>query len=207
MAINSKIDICNLALGHLGNYGSIADIDNPALDKEVIFALWYDITRENLLKAMMPNFALSRRLVSELVTEIAFGYEHAFEYPSDCLKVLGLGNVDQRAEYKYSIEGNKVYTDDEWSDGMQLRFIKNITDVGMMSAEFKMALSLQLAANVCLPITQDVNKKKALEAQAVLKNMEASSLNAQENRPIRISKSKFMASRYNSTLSTDSEKK
>lgn len=196
MSITSKNEICNLALGHLGNFGTVSDIDTPTNDKEITFALWYDISRQALLKMVMPNFALARRLVSELVISIPFGYANAFEYPSDCLKVLGLGNIDQRADFTYSIEGNVIYTDDDWEDGMQLRFIRDIIDVNAMSPEFKMLLSWYLAGNVAQDITQDANKVALIEKILPGKMSELSGLQAQENRPIRISNSLFKAARY-----------
>lgn len=206
MALGSKVDICNLALGNLGNYGTVSDIDVPTNDKEITFALWYDISRQALLKMTMPNFALGRKLVSELVVTIPFGYENAFEYPTDCLKVLGLGNVEDRADYNYTVEGNQILTDDEWEDGMELRYIKDVTDVNSMSPEFKMLLGLYLAGNVAMDITQDPNKKALIEKMLPAKISELSGLNAQENRPIRISNSLFKAARHG-VISRNAQKK
>lgn len=210
MAVTSKVELCNLALSHLGNYGTVGDIDTPSNDKEIIFAQWYDITRQGLLKSVMPNFALARRAVSQLPTDPAFGYANAFEYPSDCLKVLGLGNVDQRADYTYSVErvGTRlaIVTDDDWEDGMELRFIEDVSDVNAMSVEFKLLLSWVLAANVALPVTQDAVKSKAIRAEIPSKMSELSGLNAQENRPIRISNSRFRGAR-NYDVGRNPEKK
>lgn len=206
MSINSKVDICNLALGHLGNYGTINDIDTPTNDKERTFTLWYDITRQAVLKQTMPNFSLARRLVSELVVTIPFGYRNAFEYPSDCLKVLGLGNIDEKGWYSYTVEGGQILTDDDWDDGLQLRYISDVTDVGSMSPEFKLLLSWALAANVALTITQDAGKAKLIRSEMPMKMSELSGLNAQENPPIRISNSRFQNARY-ANLAPNAEKK
>jgi hypothetical protein len=201
MSITSKVEICNLALSHLGNYGTISNIDTPTDDKEIICAQWYDITRQMLLKKAMPNFALGRKLVAELVVTIPFGYAHAFEYPIDCLKVLGLGNLDEREQFTFSIEakpggnGQAILTDDEWEDGLQLRYIKDISLVTTMSPEFKLMLSWELAANIALPVTQDAAKAKLIRDGIPGKLSELSGLNAQENRPIRRSVSRFLAAR------------
>jgi len=201
MAIGSDVDICNMALSHLGNYGTINSISTPRNDKERVFALWYDISRQSLLKLTMPNFALARKLVSELVATIPFGYDNCFEYPSDCLKVLGLGEISQKADYAYSIErhptneGLAIYTDDNWTDGLQLRYIKDVTDVNSFSPEFKMLLSWYLAGNVAMDITQDSNKMITIEKILPSKMSELSGMNAQENKPIRISNSLFKQAR------------
>lgn len=197
MAISSKVDLCNMALSHLGNYGSVTNIDTPSNAKEITFALWYDITRQTLLKMTMPNFALSRRVVSQVSVAPVFGYGYAYEYPSDCLKVLGIGNVAEKLN-DYSIEANQIITDQDYEEGLELRFIKDITDVNQMSPEFKMLLPWVLAANVCMDITQDAAKKQMIEGLLPSKMSAMSGLNAQENRPIRINYSRFKAARFSS---------
>ena len=196
MAITSKVELCTLGLGHLGNYGTLSNIDTPTNDKEKTFALWYDITRQALLKQVMPNFALARRKISQLLTTQAFGYTYAWEYPADCLKVLGISDVDQVGRYVYSVEGNVIYSDDPWDDGLELRFIKDITDVNSMSPEFKMLLSWALAGNTAMTITQSVEKTAMIQKQFAAKMAEVSGMNAQENKPIRVSNSRFQQARY-----------
>lgn len=200
MAINSKVDLCNMALGHLGNYGTVSNIDTPSNDKEITFALWYDISRQTFLKTIMPNFALARKVVAQVVIAPPFGsdlgYQKAYEYPSDCLKVLGIGEVKEK-ENNYAVEGNLIWTDQEYPNGLPLRYIKDVTDVTKMSPEFKMGFSIFLASNAAMDITQDVNKANTLLKMLPEKMATISGLNAQENMPIRISRSRFMAARYN----------
>lgn len=207
MAIIAKTDICNLALGHLGNYGTITNIDTPTNAKERTFNLWYDITRQDVLKRTMPNFALSRRVIAALETTIPFGYSYAFEYPTDCLKILGFGEIADTGDYIYSVEGGVIYTDDEWEDGLQLRFVKDIEDVTLFSPEFKMVLSYALASNVALDITQDINKKNMLEKELMNKMLISGSLNSQENKIVRISRSLFNRARRVPFLTRTPEQK
>lgn len=205
MAITSKVDICNLALGHLGNYGSVTNIDTPVGSKETTFALWYDTTRQMLLKKMMPNFALARRIIAAATVSVPFGYENVFEYPTDCLKVLGLGDIDMRAEYVFNVEGGYIYTADSWTDGLELRFVRDITDVNSFSPEFKLAFAAELAKNVAMDITQSPEKAVLLEKVLPGRLMELSSLNAQENRPIRVSMSRFKQARTSNVSSNPSK--
>ena len=37
MPITSKVDICNMAISHLGNYGTVSNIDTPVTDKAVSY--------------------------------------------------------------------------------------------------------------------------------------------------------------------------
>jgi len=204
MTITSKVDLCNMALGHLGNYGTISNIDTPTNDKEITFALWYDISRQTFLKTVMPNFALARKVVAQVFTPAPFGldlgYQQAYEYPADCLKVLGIGEVKDK-ENNYAIEGNLIWTDQAYITGLPLRYIKDIEDVTMMSPEFKMTFSIFLASNAAIDITQDVNKANSLLKMLPEKMSTLSGLNAQENMPIRKSVSRFRQSRYTGFVS------
>ena len=193
MAI-SKIQICNLALSRLGNRDSVNNIDAPKTPFERAFAVWYDVCRQFMLKKLMPNFALTRDVVAAIDETPAFGYAYVYQYPKDCLKVLGVGNVQDK-QNNYSVEGNKIYTDEVYEDGMELRYVKDETDVTKFSSEFIMALSAELAEKVSLQITQDGDKLTAMNVLKKSDQSEASALNGQENRPIRINRSKFRQAR------------
>jgi len=208
MAINSKEEICNMTLGHLGNYGTVANIDIPSNDKEIIFSQWFDISRQTLLSYLMPNFAISRKKVAALASVPAAYvgiYGYAYAYPSDCLKVLGIGNISDKDDYDYIIEENIIYTNDAWTSGLPLRYIKDIEDVSKWSSSFKMLFSWFLAGKVVMPITQDINKKKLIESLMPQELSGVSALNAQENKPVRKSTSRFRQSR-NIFLSRNREK-
>jgi hypothetical protein len=195
MAINSKSELCNLSLSRLGNYNSISDIDTPVTQHEQVFALWYDVARQAFLKMTMPNFSLARKSVALLDVEPAFGYAYAYEYPVDCLRVLGVGDTDNKIN-NYSVEGNAIQTDILYEDGLPLRYVADIEDVTKMSPEFKLAFSWYLASCVALEITQDMGKVSLIEQILPSKIMALSGMNAQENMPIRISRSLFKQSRY-----------
>lgn len=195
MAINSKVEICQMALNHLGAYGPINDIDRPVSSVEGVFSLWYDITRQELLKQLIPNFAMQRRVVAKLVETPAFGYQNVYEYPADCLRVLGLGDIYLKAN-DYNVENNRIYTHYDYENGAELRFIGDVTDVTRFSPEFKTLLALALAKNAALPITQDATRLRLVSQMYDAKIGAASAVNGQENRPIRISDSRYRASRY-----------
>jgi len=195
MAVTSKVEICNLALSFLGNYGTVTDIDTPSDPKELVFAQWYDICRQTLIKEMVPNFALARVIVAKLVETPVFGYAYFYEYPNTCLKVLGIDNVNW-SRNDYDVTEGKISTDVDFPEGLPLRFVKDIEDVNSMSPEFKILFARYLSAHVALPITQDVAKANSIWASLPAALSSASAQNAQENKPIRISRSKFKEARY-----------
>jgi hypothetical protein len=199
MAITSAVSICNLALSNLGNYGTIDSITTPVNDKELTFAARYDICRKTLLKTVMPNFALARVVVSRKVTTPPFGYGYYYEYPNSCLKVLGIGDVPDKIN-DYSIEndgtGLAILTDTDATGGLEVRYILDVEDVTQFSPDFITLFGWQLAADCCLDITQSEAKAAALQESMSSRYSALSGMQAQENRPIRISHSRFKASRY-----------
>lgn len=205
MAVNSKVDIGNMALSLLGNYGIINNIDTPKTDKERVLALWYDICRQFVLKLLMPNFALDRAIVAQLEETPQFGFAYYYEYPNNCLKLLGVGNVEDK-ENNYNVEGGKIAHDTDYSSGMPIRYVKDIEDINAWSPEAKLLFAQYLAAYTALPITQDVAKASKLKQELPAEISSASGLNAQENMPVRISNSRFKQARYNGVPTNTSKK-
>ena len=202
MSINSKVDLCNMAISLMGNTTStVSNIDTPTNDKERVMALWYDICRQFVLKLMMPNFALERLIVSQLAETPAFGYAYFYEYPNTALKILGVGEIQEKMN-DYVIESTPtgvqaIAHDTDYTEGMPIRIIRDVTDINRFSPETKLLLAQYLAAYTCMPITQDAVKAKKLKDELPAEISTASGLNAQENRPVRISNSRFKAARVN----------
>lgn len=192
--MNTKTEVCGLAQSRLGNISLISDIDDPQTPAEKAYAKWYDVCRRDLLKTLMPNFALSRAICAQLDYTPAFGWTYAYEYPTNCLKALGIGEV-QAKENNYAVEDGRILSDEDYADGLELRFIKDVEDVPKFSPEFVMLLSWELAYNVCIEITKDYDKLSYIEKVKPSKLSAASSVNAQENRPVRINNSKFKLAR------------
>lgn len=196
---NSNLDICNLAVGHLGNTFSISNIDNPITQPEKVLSRWYDVSRKSFLRELGFNFSLARKVVAKLDEVPEFGYLYGYEYPSDCLKVLGIGSVDEK-ENNFSIESLEsgalsILTYEDYQDGLKLRYIKDVPSISLWSDDAKILFSYYLAQKVALQLTQDAQKAKyAFEMWEQVK-MSASAISAQENRPIRKDTSKFKASR------------
>ena len=207
---NSKVQICNLAAGAQGLKNSINNIDTPTSDKEIVFSQWYDITRQHCLKFLMPNFALQRVILAPLpVVPAAYqsqwpsnntygvnqgGYGYAYQVPSNCLKVLGLGPIDSQ-ETSPTVEGNIIYTNTFYSSGPVLRFIADITDVTMFSPDFIMTFASILGKMTAMVNTQDPAKKASLLKDAMQEWTNSTAQNAQENKPMRRSRSRFREAR------------
>jgi len=196
----TKAEVCNIALAKLGQRGTIENIDTPEKDVEKVFAKWYDVVRQLALQEQKPNFAIERRTVAENSSiTVSPTDAFAFEYPSDCLAVLGIGEQQDKAN-DYWIEGYSggkvIYTKyDYTTDGMPIRFIKDVTDVSKFTSEFVLTFASMLADKVCYEVTEDDTKKKIIGVDMKLEKASSASLNAQENRPIKINNSKYKQAR------------
>lgn len=71
-----------------------------------------------------------------------------------------------------------------------------------MSPEFKVGFSMFLAMNVAMEVTQDTVKARELLMMLPDRISLISGLNAQENRPIRISHSRYREARISGFAST-----
>jgi len=199
--MNSPTQICNMALSRLGSKNTVNSITDPTIPEERVCAIWYDPCRQNVLKKLMPNCALARKVVAKLSDAPAFGYAYAYQYPGDCLKVLGIGDIQDK-ENNYAVEGNMILTDENYEDGMNLRYVKDLTDVSKFSVEVCMAISAELMEKISMQITQDAEKLKAANAFIKIDQSNASALNGQENRPVRINRSLFKMARQYDNPST-----
>jgi hypothetical protein len=146
---------------------------------------------------MMPNFALDRVTVSSkaLPAEYAASYGYCWEKPVYALKILGIGLIDEKRRYDYAVEGDSIYTTENFDGGLPIRIIRDVTDVSAMSPEFVIAFAKELEKRITPPVTQDPSKKKMATSEAAVEVSNATALNAQENPPIRRSESKFRAAR------------
>ena len=197
MSITSKTEICRLAVSLLGNFEDVTDIETPDTKLEKRCLLWYDISRQNALKSAMPNFALRRRKVGKLQGTPAFGYAYEYEYPEDCLKLLGIDEISLRQD-NYTVESNGARTviqTDEDVNGLPIRFIGDETNVLLFSPDFKLLLAYTIAYNTSMAITADINKMQLIEQGLGKQMIRIAAMMSQENRPVKISNSKARAAR------------
>lgn len=189
--MNSKTEICALALSRLGNQNSIEDIDNPKKQTEIVCAKWYDVSRQSALKTMMPNFARKRAIWAlDANYTPAFGYEYAYKYQNDCIKILGVG--DKRTSVKeYEVEGNHLLTNRFYENGLPVRYVSDVTDITKFTPDFIQLFSWYLARNICMELEVDDARLRMIEDLLPMKIVEYCGVDSQENPPKRVSHSKL----------------
>lgn len=97
--MSSEVEICNLALAHLGDSATVASINPPEGSAQAEHCQrWYPIARNSLLELGEWHFATTRALLAELVNPFP-QWDHAYARPTDCIKVLGVGPADAPADF------------------------------------------------------------------------------------------------------------
>lgn len=197
-ALNSKVQICNLANSSQGQQNSVNNIDTPKTPKELTYALWYDIARQYMLKTLKPNFCLDRTILGPTTVPTAYANSYGWAYakPMNCLAVLGFNDIDTDDEH-VTVEGPNIYTNVDYGNAPVLRYVKDIEDVSVMTPDFIFSFAMVLGKVTALANTQDSSKKADLLKEAFNEMMNSTAQQAQENKPIRKSRSRFREARYN----------
>jgi hypothetical protein len=154
----SEVDICNLALAHLGDEATVTSID-PAEDSAQAehCQRFYPIARNTVLEAHPWSFAKKRVSLVSLTDEPPGAWAYIYQYPTSCLvplKLLGPDGSDDDDTKDYVVEvqsdGNKViYTNIE--DAV-LMYTALISDTTKYTTLFVNAVARLLASYLSGPI-------------------------------------------------------
>ena len=150
-AANSPVAICILALDHL-NQDQVTDIDTPISSREVVCARWYDNVRRALLRSHVWNFAKARDQLARNAIAPAFGYADAYDLPADFIRLLFIGD-DSINDYRgrFEIDGKQILINDD--NGLDIGYIKSVTDVTKFDALFVDLFALKLAIRMAYKFT------------------------------------------------------
>lgn len=156
---DSETQICNLALGHLGE-APITSLDENTKAGRAC-RLHYELTRDDVLRSHRWNFAKDRAILSELSGAPAFEWARQFQLPADCLRVLEFNGSEAGdvISDEFEIEGRRLLTD---AAGARLVYIKQVTDVSLFDALFVQALALKLAIVLSEQIRGTTSKTQEL---------------------------------------------
>jgi len=172
----SVVEICSNALLKIGSTSitSLEDDSNPARLANRL----YEPTRDALLREHPWNFAIRRSSLARLSDAPAFGYDYAYQLPADpyCLRVLAMS--DEEAEFV--IEGRELLTDETTA---KIRYIALIDDPAQYDALFVQALEAALAAEMAIPIMQDVKVADAMMKLKEYKLARARAMDGMEGTP------------------------
>ena len=174
----TEVDICNLALAHLGDDATIASLSPPEGSAQAEKAArFYPIARNTLLEMHTWNFA-SKRGNLALTTNSLDQWDYAYVAPADMMSPVAILSPTAQNDYatrmsagdtpggitsnyaptivagqytpqQFSLEGDLIYTNQE---NAMLRYQAFITDPSLFSPLFVITLSWHLASMLAGPV-------------------------------------------------------
>lgn len=197
--VDSKEEICNMALGYFGEarISSINDSSNVARTCKQYFAQ----TRDAVLRSHLWNFAMGRKALSALADAPLFEYSYAYQLPEDFIRLAAVNDLDaydyQACEYPFTIEQNQILSN---SESCKIRYVKRIEDVTQYDALFVEAFSMKLSSVIVGKLSGDWQQAQTLlRTYSGLMESKARAVDANEDRHRRRSPSKrsrLVQSRY-----------
>jgi hypothetical protein len=157
--LTSPTDICNLALGHLGE-ARITSLDEDSVSARAC-VLHYNSVRDEVLRSHRWNFAQDRKVLSALEELPAFGWARQYSLPVDCLRVLEVNGSEAGdvLSSEYIVEGRRILTN---AEEVRLVYVRQISDVSQFDAVFVRAFALRLAIALSETIRGTTNKTAEL---------------------------------------------
>tara|TARA_B100001287_G_scaffold63896_1_gene51893 strand:- start:7711 stop:8379 length:669 start_codon:yes stop_codon:yes gene_type:complete len=193
----TEVDICNLALAHLGDDATIASLNPPEGSAQAEKAArFYPIARNTLLEMHTWNFA-SKRGNLALTTNTLDQWDYAYVAPADMMSPVSIisptaqndyatrmsagdtpGNLTanfaptivagQYTPQQFAIEGDLIYTNQE---NAMLRYQAFVTDPSLFSPLFVITLSWHLASMLAGPVIKgDQGAAEAKRSQQMMVN-------------------------------------
>lgn len=159
----SVVNICNLALSHLGDIASVASIDPPENSAQAeLCARFYPIARDTLLEMHPWGFATRRAALTPLAVAMD-AWSYVYTWPNLALRVFAV--VPDGATDDYTVAGEVVpqpFHVEALESGAKVictnvenavaRFVASVTDSSQFTPLFTTALSWLLASYLAGPI-------------------------------------------------------
>jgi hypothetical protein len=158
----SAVDICNLALAHIGDEATVSSIDPADGSAQAsLCARFYPIARDALFAKFAWSWAQKRATLAELTTAPAeWGFAYAL--PADYNRALEVIDASgQRVDYVVEVDEDGVSAIYTNLEDAVLRYVANVTDTSKFSPLFVSALSWLLASYLAGPITKDMKIKES----------------------------------------------
>lgn len=176
--MSSDVDICNLALSHLGDAATVASIDPPEGSAQAEHcALYFPIVRDALLEMHDWGFATKRAVLAQLTNPIT-QWAYCYAAPNNLIRAIAvldsagtsdtsdgipaagswgdasvmlLGSYTPQPFVRETADSGAdvIYTDQE---SAMLRYVARVTDTSRFSPAFVDLFTCALAAALAGPI-------------------------------------------------------
>jgi len=152
----SPVDICNLALSHLGNKAQVSAIAPSDKSTEAnLCVIFYPQARDLILEEYDWNFAIRTVALADLGSPPS-GWAYRYDYPNLCLRPISIKTTNDDTAQDYVVQGDDtqgrvVLTN---TADAEMVFIQRITDTGLFTPTLVEAISWLLASYLAGPLTK-----------------------------------------------------
>lgn len=164
----------------------IASLDE-ATAQATAAKVFYELSRDEVLRAHPWNFAIKRVHLSPLSETPAYGYSNAFQLPADWLRTLEI-SADE-----YNHEGGKLLCNDS---GIDLRYVARVVDVTTYDSLFVTTVSCNMAAKLAPSVSGDKGMQQVMWQMYTAQLAQARAIDAQEEPAPEFESSRLLAARY-----------
>jgi len=179
MALND-IALCSRALMRIG-CAPISSFDDGTTESEIAAAL-YAPARDALLSAYGWSFATGQVELTQLDDAPLADYQYAYALPNDFLRALSAGSGGKGRGLSYRISRNVLHTD---AQSVLLTYIF-LPDESEFPPFFDATLIVRLAAEFCIPLTENSSRAELLQRLAEDEFRKSKQIDAQQDSPSRI---------------------
>ncbi len=157
----------------------------------------YDEIVDTLLRSHPWNFAVKRAKLARLSEAPAYRFSYAYEVPTGWLRTILVADNDSGDGWvDYKEEGNKILTD---AEDLYLKYIGRITDANIMTPDFRELVSMQLAIEGAINITNSKTMAERWSAELKKAIVSAKSIDSMSDRPDRRPSGSWVTTRYRSS--------
>ena len=152
--MSSEVDICNLALSHIGNKAEVSSISPTDKSTEAnLCVVFYPQARDLMLEGYDWNFTIRTIALADLGSPPS-GWTYRYGMPNLYLRSIAVKETNDDTPQDYIIHGDDtagrvVLTN---TADASMEYIKKITDTGLYSPSFVEALAWLLASYLAGPL-------------------------------------------------------
>jgi len=179
----SEVDICNLALSHIGASATISSLTEQS-EEAFHCNLLYADARDALLRAFPWGFA-TRHLALSDVGSPPGNWSYRYSYPNDCLfarEILQTTSGGDPIDFEIALgdayNAKVILTNQESAN---LIYTYKATNTLVFDPLFIVALAWRLASEIAMPLTRDEKRMKNAYEMYLSTISEAQTFNANES--------------------------
>ena len=174
------IGLCARALARIGVHPITSFADGTT--ESEIAGLLYAPLRDAVLSSYPWNFATRQVSLTRLATPPNADYQYAYQLPNDFLRAISAGAGGRGRGVHYRISRNELHTD---ADAVLLTYIFRPDETGF-PPYFDSVLMTRLAAEFCLPLTENTSRAELLSKLAEIELAKAKQIDSQQDSPSRL---------------------